>query len=135
MVFSKNEGVVHQFMPNPPGHHFFAVLLNRARRNDILQRTLQAKVSVRTLPSMTELGINDYDIGGWYGLFGPLGMSTETTQRIGAAAARALQNPELRQRWIDQGYVIWPGSAADLNERLRREHALWAEVTRGMQFD
>ena len=87
------------------------------------------------LPSMTELGINDYDIGGWYGLFGPLGMSPETTQRIGAAAARALQNPELRQRWIDQGYVIWPGSAADLNERLRREHALWAEVTRGMQFD
>ena len=29
--------------------------INRARRNDILQRTLQAKVSVRTLPSMTEL--------------------------------------------------------------------------------
>jgi tripartite-type tricarboxylate transporter receptor subunit TctC len=87
------------------------------------------------LPSMTELGINDYDIGGWYGLFGPLGMSPETTQRIGAAAARALQNPELRQRWIDQGYVIWPGSAADLSERMRREHALWGDVTRGMQFD
>jgi len=29
--------------------------INRARRNDILQRMLQAKVSVRTLPSMTEL--------------------------------------------------------------------------------
>ena len=46
-----------------------------------------------------------------------------------------MQDADLRKRWIDQGYVIWNGKAADLAERMRREHALWAEVTKGMTFE
>ena len=87
------------------------------------------------LPSMTELGIRDYDVGGWYGLYGPLGMSAEVSQKITAATARALQDPELNKRWVDQGYVIWNAKPADLADRMRREHALWAEVTKGMTFE
>ena len=87
------------------------------------------------LPSMSELGIRDYDIGGWYGLYGPLGMGADVSQRIAAATGRALQDAELRKRWIDQGYVIWNAKPADLAERMRREHALWAEVTKGMTFE
>ena len=87
------------------------------------------------VPSMAELGIRDYDVGGWYGLYGPLGTSAEIRQRIAGATAKALQDPELRKRWADQGYVIWNGSAADLADRMRREHALWAEVTKGMTFE
>lgn len=87
------------------------------------------------VPSMTELGVRDYDIGGWYGLFGPLGMSAEATQRIAAATNRALQDPDLRKRWIDQGYVMWIATPAELGERMQREHALWADITRGMRFD
>jgi len=87
------------------------------------------------LPSMSELGIRDYDIGGWYGLYGPLGMGADVSQRIAAATGRALQDPELRKRWIDQGYVIWHAKATDLAERMRREHALWGEVTKGMAFE
>ncbi|NBY69267.1 MAG: tripartite tricarboxylate transporter substrate binding protein, partial [Betaproteobacteria bacterium] len=37
------------------------------------------------LPSMAELGVRDYDVGGWFGLYGPLGMSTELQQRIATA--------------------------------------------------
>lgn len=87
------------------------------------------------LPSMAELGIRDYDVGGWYGLYGPLGMSAEVSQKITAATARALQDAELNKRWVDQGYVIWNTQPADLAERMRREHALWAEVTKGMRFE
>ena len=87
------------------------------------------------LPSMTELGVRDYDVGGWYGLYGPLGMSPDQSQKIAAATTRALQDPELRKRWVDQGYVIWNTKVSDLTERMRREHALWAEVTKGMTFE
>jgi tripartite-type tricarboxylate transporter receptor subunit TctC len=87
------------------------------------------------LPSMTELGVRDYDVGGWYGLYGPLGMNVEVSQKIAAATTRALQDAELSKRWIDQGYVIWNAKATDLAERMRREHALWAEVTKGMAFE
>ena len=87
------------------------------------------------LPSMTELGVRDYDVGGWFGMYGPLGMSTELQQRIATATTKALQDPDLRKRWTDQGYVIWSGNGGELAERMRREHALWAEVTKGMKFD
>jgi len=87
------------------------------------------------LPSMAELGVRDYDVGGWFGLYGPLGMSTELQQRIATATTKALQDPDVRKRWIDQGYVIWNSNGGELAERMRREHALWAEVTKGMKFD
>ena len=87
------------------------------------------------LPSMAELGVRDYDVGGWFGLYGPLGMSAELQQRIATATTKALQDPDVRKRWIDQGYVIWSGNGGELAERMRREHALWAEVTKGMKFE
>jgi len=87
------------------------------------------------LPSMAELGVRDYDVGGWFGLYGPLGMSAELQQRIATATTKALQDPDLRKRWIDQGYVIWSSNGSELAERMRREHALWAEVTKGMKFE
>eukprot|EP01030_Chromulinospumella_sphaerica_P007164 gene7164-7006_t len=59
----------------------------------------------------------------------------ELSQKITAATARALQDPELNKRWVDQGYVIWNAKPADLADRMRREHALWAEVTKGMTFE
>lgn len=87
------------------------------------------------LPSMAELGVNDYDVGGWFGLFGPLGLPPELSARLAAATRKALQDPDLRKRWADQGYVVWEGTAAQLGERTAREHALWGEVTKGMTFE
>lgn len=87
------------------------------------------------VPSMAELGVRDYDVGGWFGLFGPLGMPPDVTARLANATRKALQDAELRKRWADQGYVVWEGTGAELGERTAREHALWADVTRGMSFE
>jgi tripartite-type tricarboxylate transporter receptor subunit TctC len=87
------------------------------------------------LPSMTELGIRDYDVGGWYGLYGPLGISTEMSQKITAATSRALQDVDLNRRWAEQGYLIWNAKPADLADRMRNEHGLWGDVTKGMSFE
>jgi tripartite-type tricarboxylate transporter receptor subunit TctC len=73
--------------------------------------------------------------GGWYGLYGPLGMPADLQQRVAAATAKALQDADLRKRWVEQGYVIWTGKGTDLADRMRREHTLWAEVTKGMSFE
>ena len=55
------------------------------------------------LPSMAELGVRDYDVGGWYGLYGPLGMPADLQQRVATATAKALQDADLRKRWVEQG--------------------------------
>lgn len=87
------------------------------------------------LPSMAELGVPDYDVGGWFGLYGPQGMAPELLQRLAGATAKALTDADLRKRWADQGYVVWTGTGADLHKRQLDELALWGEVTKGMKFE
>lgn len=91
--------------------------------------------SLPDLPSMAELGVPNYDVGGWFGLYGPQGMAPELMRRLATATGKALQDGELRKRWAEQGYVVWSGSATDLHKRQMDELALWAEVTKGMKFE
>ena len=91
--------------------------------------------SLPDLPSMAELGVPNYDVGGWFGLYGPQGMAPDLMRRLATATGKALQDGDLRKRWADQGYVVWSGSAADLHKRQMDELALWAEVTKGMKFE
>lgn len=91
--------------------------------------------SLPDLPSMAELGVPNYDVGGWFGLYGPQGMAPDLMRRLATATGKALQDGELRKRWAEQGYVVWSGSATDLHKRQMDELALWAEVTKGMKFE
>ena len=87
------------------------------------------------VPSLMELGVRDFDISNWYGLFGAVNTTPEMRKRIEEASVRALQDVELGKRWTEQGYLIWRAKPAEMGERMRSEHALWGEVTRGMVFE
>jgi len=45
-----------------------------------------------------DLGLGDFNVQTWFGLFGPAGMPPETTQRINRAFVDALGSPELKSR-------------------------------------
>ena len=66
---------------------------------------------------------------------GPAGLGAEQVSQLGAAVGRALADETLRKTWIEQGYDLWGGSAADLAAQQRRDLELWRGVTRGMRFD
>ena len=87
------------------------------------------------VPGMMELGVRDFDISNWYGLFGAVNTSADMRQRIEEASARALQDAELRKRWAELGYAIWTAKPAEMAERMRSEFVMWGEVTRGMVFE
>lgn len=109
--------------------------IDGARVRPLAVTSLERNPALPQLPTMAELGVKDYDVGGWFGLFGPLGMAPEVLNRLGSATRKALKDPDLRKRWAEQGYVVWEGTAAELGERTAREHALWADVTKGMTFE
>ena len=54
------------------------------------------------LPTMAEagakLGLKEFDIGTWFGLFGPAALSAETTTRLNRAFVEALASPEVKTR-------------------------------------
>lgn len=69
-----------------------ALAVSTARRSSIMPE----------LPTLAEspprLGLAGFDVGIWFGLFGPARLSTELTLRFNSAFVDALGTPELRER-------------------------------------
>lgn len=107
------------------------VASNRVRAVAVTSRERNA--SMPDVPSMREVGIADYDVGGWYALYGPAKMPADLVARLNEATRKALAGDELKSKLIEQGYDIWTGSPQLVTERAARELALWGTVTKGIQ--
>lgn len=93
----------------------------------------ERNVSMPDVPTMREAGLADYEVGGWYGLYGPAKLPADMVQRLNEATRKALAGDELKTKWAEQGYDLWVGSPQQLADRAARELALWATVTKGIQ--
>ncbi|MEO6410794.1 MAG: tripartite tricarboxylate transporter substrate binding protein [Burkholderiaceae bacterium] len=65
--------------------------------------TARRTASMPEVPTIAEggrtLGLASFDINTWFGLFGPAGMSAETTQRLNRAFVDALNAPDVKARF------------------------------------
>ena len=91
--------------------------------------------SLPDVPTMREEGVADYEVGGWYGLYGPAKLPVAIVDRYNDATRRALANEELRSKLVEQGYDLWLGSPKTLSDRASKELAMWATVAKGIQVD
>jgi tripartite-type tricarboxylate transporter receptor subunit TctC len=55
------------------------------------------------VPSASEVGLPDYTVTTWYGLWAPKGTPPEIQARIGEEARKAIQSDELKAIWAQQG--------------------------------
>jgi tripartite-type tricarboxylate transporter receptor subunit TctC len=97
----------------------------------------QRNASLPDVPSIAESGsalegLKGFDGGGWYGVYGPKGMSPELIAKLNKAINTALAQPELKQRLKELGYDEWTGAPEKLAERASKERAMWATVTQGI---
>jgi tripartite-type tricarboxylate transporter receptor subunit TctC len=95
----------------------------------------ERNTALPNIPTMRESGVPDYEVGGWYAVFGPTVMPQELTDRYARAIRAALADPEFRSKLAEGGYELWSGSSRDLSERIQRESLLWANVTKNLKFD
>ena len=108
--------------------------VNTGRVRALAVTSRERNPSLPDVPTLRESGL-DFDVGGWYGLYGPPQLSAEQVTRLNDATRRALAQDELRAKLIEQGYDLWVGAPAALTERATRELTLWGSVTQGMKFD
>lgn len=105
------------------------------RVNPLAVTSSNRNVSLPDVPSMREMGVADYDVQGWYALFGPAAMPAEMVARYNDATRKALAQNELKSKLIEQGYDQWTGSPETVTERLKKELGLWGTVTKDMKFE
>lgn len=109
-------------------HKVRAIAVTSPRRN----------ASLPDVPTFAESGIEGlkgFDVGGWYGVYGPKGMAPELVQQLNKSINAALAQAELKKRYAELGYDEWTGSPDTLAERAAKERALWATVTQGITVE
>ena len=88
--------------------------------------------SLPDTPTMAEAGVPGFDVGGWYGVYGPANMPAELVARYNQAINKALKQPELNKLLVDQGYELWLGAPKVLAERAAKERTMWSAVTKNL---
>ena len=80
------------------------------------------------IPTIAEAGVPGYEAVQWYGLLAPAATSRDIVTKLHAGVVRALQNPEVRQRLLNDGAEPVGSSPEEFASYLRAETVKWAKV-------
>ena len=96
--------------------------------------TAKRSAAMPELPTVAEsgreLGLAQFDIHTWFGLFGPARLPGEVTQRLNRAFVEALNSPELKARLATLLAEPAPTSPEAFASFVRAEHAKYEAVVK-----
>ena len=83
------------------------------------------------IPAIAEAGLPGYEAVQWYGLLAPAGTPRDIIVKLHAGVLRALQDPAVRKRFIEDGAEPSPSATPeDFAALIRVEIAKWAKVVK-----
>jgi tripartite-type tricarboxylate transporter receptor subunit TctC len=77
---------------------------------------------------MAEQGVPDFVSGTWAGLIAPAGTPKEIVDRVSAEAAKALADPALKDKLVEQGIVAVGGTPEEFRSFVAEEIVRWRKV-------
>jgi len=101
-----------------------AIAMTTARRSSVMPEVPTIAESAR------DLGLGDFDIDTWFGLFGPALLPAETTQRLNRAFVDAMQSPELKARAATLMAELAPDTPEQFSAFVRSELAKYGLVVK-----
>ena len=81
------------------------------------------------LPTTAEVGMPDYVVSTWYGIWGVKGTPKDILDRMHAEVVKAISGPELRDIWASQVSETTTMSQDQFAKFLASEIKRWAQVT------
>lgn len=82
------------------------------------------------LPTAAEAGLPGYEVSTWYGIWAVKGTPKEVVDRMYDEVVKAINTPELRETWANNGSEIALMKQADFARFLNSEIKRWAQVTK-----
>jgi len=88
------------------------------------------------LPTLKELGV-DVAVDQWYAMFATAGTPAPVVQRLNQALNTALNDPEVKRKFIAQGATVRPGTPDALAQLVSSDLIKWKKVVAqtGMQVN
>jgi tripartite-type tricarboxylate transporter receptor subunit TctC len=81
--------------------------------------------SLPDVPTLDELGVKDFEVTAWQGLFVPKGTPADITTRLTAEMNKAITTPEVKAKLEDFGLEVTPSDGPALASFLQKETAFW----------
>ena len=82
------------------------------------------------LPTMAEVGIKDFDVFTWWGLFAPAGTPPEIVKRLAVETAKALAAPDLREKWLASGAEPSASTPEEFKTFIGKELPKYARIVK-----
>ena len=104
----------------------------RAKRLVALGVTSARRVSgAPDIPTIAEAGVPGYQADNWSGLLAPAGTPPAIITRLHAATVQALQDPEVKKRFVDEGGEAAPSrTPEEFGAMIRSEIRKWDKVVK-----
>ena len=80
------------------------------------------------IPTIAEAGLPGYEAVQWYGVLAPAATPRDIITKLHTGVVRALQNPDVRQRLLNDGAEPVGSSPEEFATYLRSETVKWAKV-------
>jgi tripartite-type tricarboxylate transporter receptor subunit TctC len=80
------------------------------------------------VPTLAELGVKDFDVQIWHGLFAPAKTPERVIRAVHKGAMAALSAPEVRERFAQLGFMIIGNTPEEFAVVVRRETEKFRKV-------
>lgn len=101
----------------------------RAGKVRPLAVTTKKRVSaLPDVPTLQEAGIREFEIGSWYGVWGPAGVPREVVNVLNREIAEAMKTPRVIDRLVAQGLIPVGSNAADFAVFMNGEIAKYDRI-------
>jgi tripartite-type tricarboxylate transporter receptor subunit TctC len=82
------------------------------------------------VPTIAERGYPGFEAVTWFGLAAPAGVPKEIVQRLNAEFNKALQTPDLSQKYQEQGARVLTGTPEDFAKLIHDDRIRWGKIVK-----
>ena len=86
--------------------------------------------SLPDIPTVAESGVPGYEVGVWFGIVAPAGTPPDVTAKLNAELNKILRDPDVKQKFADQGVNPAGGPPERFSEHLRTQIEKWGRVVK-----
>ena len=82
------------------------------------------------MPTMSESGLPDFEVGNWAGLLGPAGMDPAVVKKLHDEIIAILKTQDMQDRIKTLGFDVIAGSPEQFAAQLKEDIVRWGDVAK-----
>jgi tripartite-type tricarboxylate transporter receptor subunit TctC len=103
-------------------------LVRGGKLRPVAVTTAKRVAGIPEVPTIAESGVSGFEAAGWNGIVAPAGTPADIIKRLNAIINEAVQSPDLRERFVQQGVEVDVKTPAAFAAMISQEIVKWSGV-------